>query len=358
LQHGAGAVYEQDTLATCRHTHEQFNDLPCPEAFLLMTDRPSPFPFNDILALIDELPPMPSGNGCGGPATADVSLPVPGGTLAAHAAWLARWQDSATPRLRRPVVAVFAASHAEPAVSASGDSIARVEDFVAASQSREALVCRVCDRHGLGLRVFELAPEIPVADFASDAAMDEADCAATMAYGMEATAGGADLLVLRACAAGHEASVAAMAALLLGPGDGNDVVTSLAARAEALHRAHKSAPLEILRRVGGRENAALAGAILAARLQQVPVILDGAGAVAVAVLLDTLRPGTAAHCLIAASDGHADFDRLRAASGLPVVLAGCHLEGDGTIGALAAAQIQTAVELSAPAGSEPGVRPN
>jgi nicotinate-nucleotide--dimethylbenzimidazole phosphoribosyltransferase len=122
--------------------------------------------------------------------------------------------------------------------------------------------------------------------------------------------------------------------------------------------AHKSAPLEILRRVGGRENAALAGAILAARLQQVPVILDGAGAVAVAVLLDTLRPGTAAHCLIAASDGHADFDRLRAASGLPVVLAGCHLEGDGTIGALAAAQIQTAVELSAPAGSEPGVRPN
>jgi hypothetical protein len=182
-----------------------------------MTDRPSPFPFNDILALIDELPPMPSGNGCGGPATADVSLPVPGGTLAAHAAWLARWQDSATPRLRRPVVAVFAASHAEPAVSASGDSIARVEDFVAASQSREALVCRVCDRHGLGLRVFELAPEIPVADFASDAAMDEADCAATMAYGMEATAGGADLLVLRACAAGHEASVAAMAALLLGP---------------------------------------------------------------------------------------------------------------------------------------------
>lgn len=323
-----------------------------------MTDRPSPFPFNDILALIDELPPMPTGNGCGGAPTHDVSLPVPGGAMAGYASWLTRWQDSTTPRLRRPVVAVFAASHAEPAVSATDDSIARVEDFVAASQSREALVCRVCDRHGLGLRVFELAPEIPVPDFASGAAMEEADCAATMAYGMEATAGGADLLVLRACAAGHDTSVAAIAALVLGPVDGDDAVTSLAARAEVLHRAHKSAPLEILRRVGGRENAALAGAILAARLQHVPVILDGSGAVAVALLLDRLRPGTAAHCLIAASDGHDDFDRLQAASGLPVVLAGTHLEGDGTTGALAAAMMQTAVELSAPAGGEAGSRPN
>lgn len=341
-----------------RHTFEQFTDLPCPEAFLLMTDRPSPLPFNDILALIDELPPMPQvTRGDGAPQT-DISLPVPGGTLAAHADWLARWQGGATPRLRRPVVAVFAASHAEHAVTASDDSTARVEQFVAASQSRTALVCRVCDRHGLGLRVFELAPEIPVADFAGGAAMDEADCAATMAYGMEATAGGADLLVLRACAAGHAASVAAMAALLLGPGDGNNAVRSLAVRAEALHRAHKSAPLEILRRVGGRENAAIAGAILAARLQHVPVILDGSGAVAVAVLLDRLRAGAAAHCMIAASDGHPDFDRLRAASGLPAVLTGGHLEGDGTTGALAAAMIQTAVELSAPAEGEPGARPH
>ena len=340
------------------HTVEQFTDMPCPEAFLPMIDRPSPFPFNDILALIDELPPVPSGNSCGEASTHDGSLPVPGGAMAGYASWLVQWQDSTSPRLRRPVVAVFAASHAEPAVSACGDSIARVENVVTASQARTALVCRVCDRQGLGLRVFELAPEIPVPDFASVAAMEEADCAATMAYGMEATAGGADLLVLRACAAGHAASVAAMAALLLGPAEGDDAVTSLAARAEVLHRAHKSAPLEILRRVGGRENAALAGAILAARLQRVPVILDGSGAVAVAVLLDRLRPGTAAHCLIAASDGHPDFDRLQAASGLPAVLAGCHLEGDGTTGALAAAMIQTAVELSAPAEDEPGSRPN
>jgi len=325
-----------------------------------MTDRPLPFPFNDILALLDELPPMPSGTGCSGASTDDVSLPVPGGTLAGHASWLARWQDGTTPRLRRPVVAVFAASHAGPAVSASGDSIARIEEFVTASQARTALVCRVCDRHGLGLRVFELAPEIPVADFADGAAMEEADCAATMAYGMEATAGGADLLVLRACAAGHAASVAAMAALLLGlREDGNDdAVAGLAVRAEAVHRGHKSSPLEILRRTGGRENAALAGAILAARLQHVPVILDGAGAVAAAVLLERLRPGAAAHCVIAANDGHRDFDRLSEASGLPTVLAGCHLERDATPGALAAAMMQTAVELSAPARSETGSGPN
>ena len=43
----------------------------------------------------------------------------------------------------------------------------------------------------------------------------------------------------------------------------------------ARHREHLKDPLEMLRRLGGREVAAIAGAILAARLQRIPVILDG-----------------------------------------------------------------------------------
>ena len=45
--------------------------------------------------------------------------------------------------------------------------------------------------------------------------------------------------------------------------------------AVAFHRAGDGDPLEVLRRVGGREIAAMAGAILAARHQRVPVIVDG-----------------------------------------------------------------------------------
>ncbi len=43
----------------------------------------------------------------------------------------------------------------------------------------------------------------------------------------------------------------------------------------AFHGHALSDPLEVLRRVGGREIAAMAGAILAARHERVPVILDG-----------------------------------------------------------------------------------
>ena len=43
----------------------------------------------------------------------------------------------------------------------------------------------------------------------------------------------------------------------------------------AHHGDHLKDPLEVLRRVGGREIAAMAGAILAARLQRIPVVLDG-----------------------------------------------------------------------------------
>jgi len=269
--------------------------------------------------------------------------------LASLARWMAGWQGRGTAMVRRPVLAVFAASHAGTAVAASGEQLQTVQALIEAAQQQSALVCRLCDRFGLGLRVFELAPELPVNDFTTGASMEEADCAATIAYGMEATAGGSDLLVVRALAAGHAASVAALAAGLLGPRQDGDLL-DIAAAALARHDGHMDAPLEVLRRLGGRENAALAGAIMAARMQQVPVILDGAGAVAVAVLLEQLRPGAAGHCVVAADDGHPDFARLCTALGRPVLLGGTWPETDGSAGALAASLVQAAAEADGHAG--------
>jgi nicotinate-nucleotide--dimethylbenzimidazole phosphoribosyltransferase len=319
-----------------------------------MTRRPGPLPFNDILDLIDELPAGPSRSSCRPLVTDDqqsgVGLPARGGMLDMLAAWLADWQGRSQPLLRRPVLTVFAASHGQAAIAASGEHLSSIETLVLAAQQQTALVCRLCERFGLGLRVFELAPELPVGDMTVEASMEEADCAATIAYGMEATAGGADLLVVRALAAGHGASVAALAAGLFGPRNEGHLA-NFAAKALALHDGHMEAPLEILRRLGGRENAALAGAIVAARMQQVPVILDGSGAVAVAVLLERLRTGAAAHCVVAADDGHPDFARLRAALNRPVLLGGSYPETDGSAGALAASLVQAAAELHGGAGS-------
>ncbi|MEP3667715.1 MAG: nicotinate-nucleotide--dimethylbenzimidazole phosphoribosyltransferase, partial [Roseibium sp.] len=58
-------------------------------------------------------------------------------------------------------------------------------------------------------------------------------------------------------------------------------------------------PLEILRRVGGREIAAMVGLIIAARLQRVPVIIDGFVTTAAAAVVYAMDPSGLDHCLFA-----------------------------------------------------------
>ncbi len=299
---------------------------------------PSLLPFDDIRALVAEMP----GFDAKAAAIFTSGLNLAGRTLEI-ARWMAGWQGQAAARPRRPVVALFAASHQVAATAPGELQIADVQALVQAIQNKTAGVAKVCDRADLGLKMFELAPELPVADFSLEAAMQESDCAATLAYGMEATADGCDLLAVRGVAAGDSASVAAMAAIVLGAGG---EVSQTTARAIELHGRYSSEPLEVLRRTGGREAAAVAGAIIAARLQRVPVVLDGSLAVCVALLLERLKPGAAGHCMVACADAHADSTRLRAALGRPVLLGGEFAEHDGTAGAMAMGLVRTTVEYA------------
>ena len=55
----------------------------------------------------------------------------------------------------------------------------------------------------------------------------------------------------------------------------------------------------MLRRLGGLELAAIAGAVLAARLARTPVLLDGFACSAAAAVLHALDPRLIAHCQVA-----------------------------------------------------------
>lgn len=87
-------------------------------------------------------------------------------------------------------------------------------------------------------------------------------------------------------------------------------------------------PLELLRRLGGREHSALLGAILAARVNHVPVILDGISAICVARLLQMVRPDAVEHCLFA---GDQVLAFSASAHPLPAVLPGIGLSRDGSM---------------------------
>jgi nicotinate-nucleotide--dimethylbenzimidazole phosphoribosyltransferase len=188
--------------------------------------------------------------------------------------------------------------------------------------------------------------------------MYEAECAATMAYGMEAVAGGADLLCIGEMGIGNTTIAAAICHGLyggdpadwVGPGTGVDAEglkrkADAVGRAVALHKAHLKDPLEVLRRLGGRELAAMAGAILAARHAKVPVLIDGYVASAAAATLHAMTPNALDHCLAAHRSAEPAHRRLLERLGQePLLDLGMRL-GEGSGAALAAAIVKAAADL-------------
>ena len=290
-------------------------------------------PFDDIKALIAGLPEArPAG------LVPDAAW----GRLGRIAAWLSAWSASGKPRILRPIIALYAASSDG---SQTGALRERLELIAAGGAPINALA----QASGAGLEAFDLAIERPVGDIAGGAAMSESECAATMAFGMEALAKQPDLLVLGEITAGGQVSSAAIALALFGgePVDWTEDVEAVRAAVARLHAEAGPAPepLEILRQMGGRQTAAIAGAILAARNQGVPVLLDGYGAATAAAVLHAMDPQATSHVMagdLSPAPGHA---RLLRRLGLEPVVDLAMSIGEGCGAAAALALVKLACEL-------------
>ena len=190
--------------------------------------------------------------------------------------------------------------------------------------------------------------------------MDEKSAAATFAFGMEAIAGGADLLGVGEMGIGNTTIAAAIyhalyggkAADWVGRGTGVDeagLARKIAAveAAVALHRAHLGDPLEVMRRLGGREIAAMAGAILAARMERVPVVLDGYVACAAAAILHALDPATLDHCIAGHLSAEGAHARVLEKLGKPPLLQLGMRLGEGSGAAMAMGVLKAALACHA-----------
>ena len=178
-----------------------------------------------------------------------------------------------------------------------------------------------------------------------------------MAFGMESIAGGTDLLCIGEMGIGNTTVAAAMYLALyggkaedwVGPGTGaqGDVLQNkidAVEKAVALHKDHVKDPLELLRRLGGREIAAMAGAILAARMEGIPVIIDGFVATAAAAVLHAANPKALDHCLIGhVSAEPAHMKVIEKLGKTPLLALGMRL-GEGTGAALAAGIVKAAAQ--------------
>ncbi len=317
-------------------------------------------PYADILDLINLCPPGSDG-AVAAVRARDVTLTKPAGSLGRMeelVEFLARWQGKAPPTLDNPMVAVFAANHGVVAQGVSAYPAAVTAQMVKNFTDGGAAISQICALHGLNLRVFELALEVPTGDITREPAMDERTCAATIAYGMEAVAGSPDLLCLGEMGIGNTTIAAAIYAGLYGgsgadwvgrgTGVDDDGLRRKAAAVDAALARHADAigdPLAVLARLGGREIAAMLGALVAARHQKCPVIVDGFVATAAAAIAHAINADAIRHCLFAHVSAEAGHGRALAAMGQRGLLdLGMRL-GEGTGAALAAVIAKTALHL-------------
>lgn len=324
-----------------------------------MSRMPSTLPsFAEILTLLPELP-GPDEDAAAAARARQAELTKPPGSLGrleGVVAWLAAWQGRHPPRLERPRVALFAGNHGvvRQGVSAYPQEVTAqmVRNFTAGGAAINQL-CRLADAE---LRVHEMALEEPTADFTEGPALEEEECAHAIAYGMMAVEPGVDLLALGEMGIGNTTSAAALCLLLQGgqaqdwTGEGAGITTAGKARkiaavaaAGARHEAARAEPLRALAAVGGRELAAIVGAILAARLARTPVLLDGYVVTAAAAVLHRLKPGLLDHCLAAHLSAEPGHRRLLAELGMvPLLDLGMRL-GEGSGAALAIPVLRAAL---------------
>jgi len=278
------------------------------------------------------------------------------GRLEALAIWVAGWQGVEKPRAARPQVVIFAGNHGVAARGVSAFPPEVTMQMVANFRAGGAAINQLALCFGASLQVVALELGRPTADFTTSPAMTEADCVAALQAGWASVDPSADLLVVGEMGIGNTTSAAALAAALfgggaaiwVGRGTGVDDAglarkAAVVAAGLALHAEALADPLQALRCLGGREIAAMAGAMARARLLRVPVILDGFIACAAAAVLARAVPGALDHCVaghLSAEGAHGQL--LSALEKEPLLSLGLRL-GEGSGAALALGVLQGAV---------------
>jgi nicotinate-nucleotide--dimethylbenzimidazole phosphoribosyltransferase len=239
--------------------------------------------------------------------------------LDAVAVWLAGWQRSVAPRVDHPAVLLFAADHG---VARAGVSAYPTEVTKAMVRAFEAGIATstVLARHvGAHVQVIDVGVGDPTGNIMEDDAMDVARFERCWRTGIDAVdrLESCDLLVLGEMGIGNTTAAAATAAAIVGGDpaewvgrgtgvDDDGLVRKRRAVTAAVERLQGEADRkEVIRRVGGCELVAVAGAIAAARARSLPVLLDGFIVTAAA-----LASGPLDHCLAAHRSGEQAHGRL------------------------------------------------
>lgn len=233
------------------------------------------------------------------------------GRLEDIAVWVASWQGAVKPELNAPACLIFAGNHGVAALGVSAFPAEVTAQMVGNFAAGGAAINQLTRVAGASLDVIALDLDTPTADFTQGPAMTEAETLAAMQAGADAIPDDADMLLVGEMGIANTTAAAAVGLACLGgtaedwvgPGTGVDdaglkLKADVITRGMATNKDQLGNGLGILSALGGRELAAIAGAVLAARHRRIPVLLDGF--ISTAAALPLLFDDAAAldHCLI------------------------------------------------------------
>lgn len=286
----------------------------------------------------------------------------------------AGWQSKELPRLDTVSIRIFAADHGVCAqgVSAFPQQVTAqmIDNFLRGG----AAISVLAERMNADFSVINLGTVSPIedaprlinrpisqgtADFTQQPAMDDEQLITALNVGRDSVTD-SDLFIGGEMGIGNTCSASAIFSALLklsaaetvGPGTGIDSQT-MANKARVIdhalrfHEQHLDQAIDVLKRLGGFEIAALTGAYICAAQKKIPIVIDGFICTAAALIAIDINPDCRAWMIFAhnsAEPAHKKaLDRLSAE---PLLDLGLRL-GEGSGAALAVPMIEQALLLHA-----------
>lgn len=278
------------------------------------------------------------------------------GRLEEIAEFMAAWRGTPRPRIDRAQALVFAGNHGICAQGVNPYPQEVTAQMVANFRAGGAAINQLCDINGADLSVIALELDRPTRDFTEAPAMDEFECLDALWQGASAVDASADILILGEMGIGNSTIAAALAAACfggpvaewVGPGTGSDKAgiarkISVIEKGLSLHADSLGKGAAILATLGGREQAAICGAVLAARAARIPVILDGFICTAAAAVLYATDKRLLDHCLVGHASAEPGHRKLLAAIHKRPILQFDMRLGEGTGAALALGIVRSAL---------------
>ncbi|SOB99233.1 nicotinate-nucleotide--dimethylbenzimidazole phosphoribosyltransferase [Rhodobacter maris] len=267
----------------------------------------------------------------------------------------AAWRGTVKPTITKAQGIVFAGNHGICKLGVSPFPQEVTIQMVANYEAGGAAINQLCRASGADLTVVKLDLDRPTQDFTQGPAMDEAETIAALNAGAAAVDESADVVFVGEMGIGNSTVAAALAAAVfggtgadwVGPGAGSDPAgiarkTAVIDKGLALHSGLGG--IETLGALGGREIAAMCGAVLAARAARIPVILDGFICTGAVSTLFKVDPRLLDHCIVGHASAEPGHRRILAAMNKVALLEMGMRLGEGTGAALALSVVRAALE--------------